>query len=372
MFIVVLAYFFDQMDGTVLGYVAPSVMKTFGITIQDFAPAQSLYFIGMMLGGIVAGFISDKIGRRKAFLCGCSVFTLATILTGFTNNIHTFTFFRVLTGFGVLGTGAICTTYLSEVLSACDRSKWYGICTGLGLFAVPVIGVVSPWVIPMSDEAWRYLFWQGALGFLPLTLGFLFMKESPRWLIAQGRQADAEAYCGECIDLTEVAEKARLEKDTRPSFCETFRMIFVEPKYRYRSLILFFIASGQNIPSFVSLAEKGKKVTILEMGHFFAPKSEIAERMSLEEHMNKNGIDVPVDTTCTEITPEGVHAVDKDGSKVTFKADTVIISAGSRPLEKLRDSFQGTAFDVINAGDCMDPANIRNATDTGWCAGNII
>lgn len=68
MFIVVLAYFFDQMDGTVVGYVAPSVMKSFGITIQEFAPAQSLYFIGMMLGGIVAGFISDKIGRRKAFL----------------------------------------------------------------------------------------------------------------------------------------------------------------------------------------------------------------------------------------------------------------------------------------------------------------
>ena len=265
MFIVVLAYFFDQMDGTVVGYVAPLVIKTFGITIQEFAPAQSLYFIGMMLGGIVAGFISDKIGRRKAFLCGCSMFTLATILTGFTNDIKWFTIFRVLTGFGVLGTGAICTTYLSEVLSANDRSKYYGICTGLGLFAVPAIGVVSTWVIPLSDEAWRYLFWQGTLGLLPLTLGFVFMRESPRWLIAQGRQAEAEAvveeYCGEKIDLTEVAERARIEKNTRPSFTETLRQIFIFPKYRYRSLILFFIAAGQNIPSFVLL---GWNTTLLQ------------------------------------------------------------------------------------------------------------
>ena len=265
MFIVVLAYFFDQMDGTVVGYVAPSVMKSFGITIQEFAPAQSLYFIGMMLGGIVAGFISDKIGRRKAFLCGCSMFTFATLLTGFTNDIKWFTLFRVLTGFGVLGTGAICTTYLSEVLSASDRSKYYGICTGLGLFAVPAIGVVSTWVILMSDEAWRYLFWQGALGLLPLTLGFVFMKESPRWLIAQGRQAEAEAvveaYCGEKIDLTEVAERARIERDTRPSFTETLRQIFIVPKYRYRSLVLFFIAAGQNIPSFVLL---GWNTTLLQ------------------------------------------------------------------------------------------------------------
>lgn len=122
----------------------------------------------------------------------------------------------------------------------------------------------------------------------------------------------------------------------------------------------------------ISLAEKGKKVTILEMGHFFAPKSEIAERMSLEEHMIKNGVQVHVDCLCTEITPEGVAGKDKDGNNVFFKADTVIISAGSRPLAELRDSFQGTAFDVINAGDCMGPANIRNATDTGWCAGNVI
>ena len=265
LFIVVLAYFFDQMDNMVLGYVAPSVMKTFGITMQEFAPAQSLYFIGMMFGGIVAGLVSDKIGRRKAFMCGCSLFTIATILTGFTNDIKTFTLFRVLTGFGVLGTGSICITYLSEVLSACDRSKWSGICVGLGHIAVPVIGFVATWVIPMSPEAWRFMFYQGVLGFLPLTLGFLFMKESPRWLIAQGRQAEAEAvveaYCGEKIDLTEVAEKARAEQSSKTSVTQKFSMMFGDPKYRWRSLILFLIAAGQNIPSFVFL---GWNTTLLQ------------------------------------------------------------------------------------------------------------
>ena len=48
--ILVLAYFFDQTDNMVVGYVAPSVMKTFGITMKEFAPAQSLYFIGKMFG----------------------------------------------------------------------------------------------------------------------------------------------------------------------------------------------------------------------------------------------------------------------------------------------------------------------------------
>lgn len=112
--IIVLAYIFDQMDNMVLGYVAPSVMRSFGIGMQEFAPAQSLYFFGMMLGGIVAGVISDKFGRRKAFMLGCFTFSTATILTGMTDNIYTFTLWRVITGFAVLGTGAISFTYLAE------------------------------------------------------------------------------------------------------------------------------------------------------------------------------------------------------------------------------------------------------------------
>lgn len=95
--IIVLAYIFDQMDNMVLGYVAPSVMRSFGIGMQEFAPAQSLYFFGMMLGGIVAGVISDKFGRRKAFMLGCFTFSTATILTGMTDNIYTFTLWRVIT-----------------------------------------------------------------------------------------------------------------------------------------------------------------------------------------------------------------------------------------------------------------------------------
>ena len=125
--IIVLAYIFDQMDNMVLGYVAPSVMRSFGIGMQEFAPAQSLYFFGMMLGGIVAGVISDKFGRRKAFMLGCFTFSTATILTGMTDNIYTFTLWRVITGFAVLGTGAISFTYLAETISSQDRSKWSGI-----------------------------------------------------------------------------------------------------------------------------------------------------------------------------------------------------------------------------------------------------
>ena len=255
LFIVVLAYFFDQMDNMVLGYVAPSVMRSFGIGMQEFAPAQSLYFFGMMLGGIVAGVISDKFGRRKAFMLGCFTFSTATILTGMTDNIYTFTLWRVITGFAVLGTGAISFTYLAETISSQDRSKWSGIVVGVGHISIPFIGFIAMEVVPMGPEAWRWLFYQGVVGYIPLVLAYFFMKESPRWLISRGRQTEAEAavkaLCGVDVDLSAAmaAESGRTRETVRQSFAGLLR----DRKYLCRTLILFVITAGQNIPSFIFL-----------------------------------------------------------------------------------------------------------------------
>lgn len=263
--IIVLAYIFDQMDNMVLGYVAPSVMRSFGIGMQEFTPAQSLYFFGMMLGGIVAGVISDKFGRRKAFMLGCFTFSTATILTGMTDNIYTFTLWRVITGFAVLGTGAISFTYLAETISSQDRSKWSGIVVGVGHISIPFIGFIVMEVVPMGPEAWRWLFYQGVIGYIPLVLAYFFMKESPRWLIANGRQAEAEAvveaYTGVPVDLTAVAEQYRKTVAQKLTVAQTFKKIFGDKKYLYRTLVLFCVAAGQNIPSFVFL---GWNTTLLQ------------------------------------------------------------------------------------------------------------
>ena len=249
----------------ILGYVAPSVMHSFGISMQEFAPAQSLYFFGMMLGGIVAGVISDKFGRRTTFMLGCFTFSTATILTGMTDNIYTFTLWRVVTGFAVLGTETTVLTYLAENLSSQDRSKWFGIVAGVGHISIPFIGFIAMKVVPMGPEAWRWLFYQGVLGYIPLVLAYFFMKESPRWLIANGRQAEAEAiiesYTGVAVDLTKASEQYKKTVAQKPTVLQTFKKIFGDPKYRRRTIILFLITAGQNIPSFAFL---GWNTTLLQ------------------------------------------------------------------------------------------------------------
>lgn len=122
----------------------------------------------------------------------------------------------------------------------------------------------------------------------------------------------------------------------------------------------------------IALGERGHDLTLVEMTPHFAATAEIAERMSLEEHMAKNRVELLVNTRCEEITANGVVIRDADNKTRTIAADSVILSAGSAPLAEERDAFFGVAFDVINVGDCTGAANIRHATDTGWCAGNVV
>jgi 2,4-dienoyl-CoA reductase-like NADH-dependent reductase (Old Yellow Enzyme family)/thioredoxin reductase len=118
----------------------------------------------------------------------------------------------------------------------------------------------------------------------------------------------------------------------------------------------------------IQLAGKGRHVTVLEMTAWLAANSQISERMSLEEHLNLNHVETLLETTCTHIADDGVTVRSKDGTERFIAADTVIVSAGSRPLADERNLFTDTAFDVINVGDCEKVGTIRTAIESGWDA----
>lgn len=118
----------------------------------------------------------------------------------------------------------------------------------------------------------------------------------------------------------------------------------------------------------IHLGSMGRKVTVLELGEFLAANAQLSERMHIEKFMVENGVKSHINTTCTEITQEGVKAKDEKGNDVFYPADTVIISVGMRPLTEERDAFADVAFDVRYIGDCNKVADIRMAMNGGFDA----
>lgn len=121
------------------------------------------------------------------------------------------------------------------------------------------------------------------------------------------------------------------------------------------------------------LAEKGHVLTVVEMGAYIAANSEVGERTSLIEQLEKHDVTVLENTLCVEIMNKGIVVRGSDGTERELVADSVVVSAGSAVPTQERDSFENAAFDVYHVGDCDGAgASVRHAVNGAWCVGNII
>ncbi len=184
-FIIMFAYFFEQMDNWNFAFIAPSLMADWGITMADIGKINFAYFVAMTIGGLTGGVISDFIGRRKTFLGSVLIFSIASVANGFAPNVLIFTITRALTGFGVFCLMVCSQVYIAEMTPSATRGKWQSLTASIGFIAAPFIGILCRAVIPLSPSAWRYISLLGGLGILGFFVGLKYLKESPRWLVAK-------------------------------------------------------------------------------------------------------------------------------------------------------------------------------------------
>ncbi|QQG65146.1 MFS transporter [Desulfobulbus oligotrophicus] len=239
-FIIMAAYFFEQFDNWNFGFLAPALSQSWGLKPTDIATIMFWYFIGMTSGGFLGGVISDLIGRRPTFLISIVVFSVSSVITGFTDSFVIFTLFRALTGFGVFCMMVTSQAYIAEMAPCESRGMWQGRVAAIGFCAVPFVALACRMVVPMAEEAWRWIFYAGGLGLVPFLLGLRYLKESPRWLVAHGRIKEAEEVVtymtGKDIDLSEAAKKV----PPKIAFMDVLIGMFTR-KYIGRTLLLIFI-----------------------------------------------------------------------------------------------------------------------------------
>lgn len=121
----------------------------------------------------------------------------------------------------------------------------------------------------------------------------------------------------------------------------------------------------------IHLNQLGHESTIVEMGHYIAPKAQLTERISYLQVMEQEKVKTMVDTVCVEITEKGAYVKTAQGKEL-IEADTVIICVGTKPLVQERDKFIDSAYEVINVGDCVKASSIVHAVHTGFDAGLTI
>lgn len=165
---------------------------------MDLTDVQLEIFMGSMnlfamIGALCAQFISDGMGRRRAFQVSGFIFILGLFIMSTSINYSSLLFGRIFVGLGVGFGMAIDPIYISEISPASHRGQlvtFSEIAINVGI----TLGFSSGLVFAgISDAvAWRLMFASGAI--MPIILIILVefvMPESPRWLVVNDKDAEA-------------------------------------------------------------------------------------------------------------------------------------------------------------------------------------
>lgn len=170
---------FDGYDLIVYGTVQGSLISDtgWGLTKATAGTVGSMAFIGMMVGAIFAGRMSDSWGRRRTIL-GCAVvFSVFTILCAFAPNAFIFGALRLLAGIGLGGLVPSANALVAELVPA----KWRSTIATLMMSGVPIGGSIAALVgIPLIPAfGWPVMFLVAVLALVVvIPLGLRYLPET--------------------------------------------------------------------------------------------------------------------------------------------------------------------------------------------------
>jgi putative MFS transporter len=180
-----------------------ALSAVFSAPPQRVTPSQlslllASVFIGGAIGAPLLGLLADRSGRRLALGLALLVLTVTSLLAATSSDIDTLTFYRVLSGIALGSYPALMAAYLADVLPPKRRGRLILIGAAIGFLGAPAVIFLIRWLTPLQPlgfEGWRWALVIGAIGSAATGLLFLCVPESPRWLAAMGRSAEANTAC---------------------------------------------------------------------------------------------------------------------------------------------------------------------------------
>jgi MFS family permease len=189
----------DGLEVTLAGAVSGALKEspTLAFSNTDVGLANSAYLAGAVMGSLLFGWLTDRLGRKKLFFITLAVYLSAAIATAFSWNLWSFALFRLLTGAGIGGEYTAINSTIQELVPGRVRgwtdlvingSFWIGAALG----ASGSIVLLDPAVLG-GDLGWRAAFFIGAILSVMIFFMRLWIPESPRWLVTHGRLDEAQA-----------------------------------------------------------------------------------------------------------------------------------------------------------------------------------
>jgi MFS family permease len=210
---------------------------------------NGLFFTGGAFGSVTQGWVSDKIGRKRALILGSTLALIGTAFVAGTAHIGMLIAFRFVQGWGMGMIVTLAPLYLAEISPPHRRGLVVGaFAFSLGL-GTNIVGWVSLGTFYAKNKSvqWRLPLALACLAPIAMVIGAFFIPESPRWLIWNGRNETARQILRRLhkdgsddtdtaadAEFTQIKRQVEIDTEMRVTYWELFR----KPSHRKRTLIV--------------------------------------------------------------------------------------------------------------------------------------
>ena len=196
-------------DWVVIGGAKPFFQRYFQLTSEaQIGWANSCALIGCLIGALVAGASSDKLGRKRLLIVAALLFAMTSLGNALAGNFAIFIAWRILGGVAIGLASNLSPMYIAEVAPAQIRGKLVAVnqlTIVIGILLAQYINwflvrnlpagstdefIRSSW---FGQQGWRWMFGLTAVPSFLFFLGMLVVPESPRWLAKNGKSEPARA-----------------------------------------------------------------------------------------------------------------------------------------------------------------------------------
>ena len=194
-------------DTAVISGTTKAVTTQFALNTIQEGWYVGCALIGSIIGVLVAGMLSDGIGRKRTMLIAALMFSISAFGCAVAANFSQLVVFRMFGGFGIGVVSIVSPMYISEVAVASKRGTLvalYQLMITLGFLLAYLVNFI---IYKNVDETvsgslmtnmFNSEYWRGMLGcnLIPdiiFLVVIFFIPESPRWLLVKGRGSEASA-----------------------------------------------------------------------------------------------------------------------------------------------------------------------------------
>ncbi|RIH63941.1 sugar porter family MFS transporter [Mariniphaga sediminis] len=193
-------------DTAVISGTVSQVTEQFGLSTMQSGWYVGCALIGSIVGVVLAGRLSDHLGRKSTMILSALLFTSSAVGCALSNSFNQLVLWRIVGGAGIGIVSVVCPLYISEVSPASHRGRLVSlyqlaITVGfLGAYLVNYLLLNLSAGFSSSSAILQKVFglepWRGMLGAETLPAALFFMvtfliPESPRWLLVKGRENQA-------------------------------------------------------------------------------------------------------------------------------------------------------------------------------------